>query len=324
MRILPSRRSMRGQIVWAMLLLATGVTGMLIFRGFTPKADRPLTAEETAMLDSFNQAVALDSAARRKAWENRFPLYGKQNAAEPIDKERNKFHPRPVETFPFDPNHADSITFLRLGLRPWQAHNALQFRRKGGVWRNAEHFSKLYGLNEEDFRRLAPYIRIDSVAVKSKNRAQSNGNEAELNDVNDVPRQPKYAPGSVQIDLNNCDTTELQRIPKIGSYRARLIVQYREQLGGFTNIAQLREIQGLPQGIETWFSVDASATTKTLNANEASFQSLVRHPYLSYEQVREIMNYRTRFGRLSSLDDLRLSPHFTSDDLQRLKPYLTF
>ena len=37
------------------------------------------------------------------------------------------------QAFPFDPNVCDSVTFIRLGLKPWMAHNALQYRRKGGT-----------------------------------------------------------------------------------------------------------------------------------------------------------------------------------------------
>lgn len=64
---------------------------------------------------------------------------------------------RTPETFPFDPNRADSATFVRLGLRPWQASNALKYRRRGGRWRSPDDFARLYGLSEADFRRLRPY-----------------------------------------------------------------------------------------------------------------------------------------------------------------------
>ena len=318
MPILPTRRQMRGYLVWATLLLLAGAAGIVFWLTRTTLADQPLTDEEAATLDSFSRAVAADSVARREEWENRYTHYGKRSGNGGYKGSYGQNHA--AETFPFDPNHCDSLTFLRLGLNPWQAHNALQYRRKGGVWRSAEHFSKLYGLEPDDYKRLAPYIRIDSAISARQNKRGANQN----NERATAAVSRKYEPGSVVLDLNACDTAELRCIPEIGAYRAQKIVEYRERLGGFVSVSQLQEIQGLPQGIEAWFAVDGDTEPERLNANAATFQTLFRHPYINYEQAREIMNYRRRYGRLESLDDLRLSPHFTPEDLRRLRPYLEF
>ena len=66
------------------------------------------------------------------------------------------------ETFPFDPNTADSTQLLRLGLQPWQVRNIYKYRSRGGIYRKKEDFAKLYGLTVKDYRRLEPYIRISS------------------------------------------------------------------------------------------------------------------------------------------------------------------
>ena len=283
---LPSRHTLRGYAVWAAVLLAVAVAGIALHLHVSPHRDAPLAPSETASLDSFRQAVAADSAARQAAWEQRYPQHP--------TRKYGSGH-RIAESFPFDPNKADSATFLRLGLAPWQAHNALQYRRKGGKWRSAEHFSHLYGLSEADYKRLAPYVRIDTTALtagRHTHRALTDAAQTER-------RYPeKLTPGSAPLDLNEADTTDLQRIPGIGSYRARLIVRYREQLGGFVSTSQLAEIQGLPEDIAQWVAVDPQTSPTRLNVNRATFQQLVRHPYLSYEQVREIANYRRRYGDL--------------------------
>ncbi len=314
MSAVPSRRSLRGYAAAALLLAAVAGVSVWFYRSRTVSDSAPLTAEESAALDSFNRAVDADSIARREAWERRYPDYRQQG----YRKGKDGYQSRPVETFAFDPNHCDSLTFLRLGLRPWQAHNALQYRRKGGVWRSAEHFSKLYGLDAEDYQRLAPYIRIES-SVASAPRHDA------AHPATPTRQYPeKYTPGSVTLDLNECDTSQLRCIPEIGSYRARHIVQYRQQLGGFVSTSQLSEIQGLPPGISSWFTIDKDLEPEKLNLNSATFQQLARHPYISYEQAREVMNYRKRYGKLKSIEDLRLSPHFSSSDFQRLRPYLEF
>jgi len=223
------------------------------------------------------------------------------------------------ETFPFDPNTADSITFLRLGLRPWQAGNLLKYRRKGGRWKSAEHFSRLYGLSQKEYERLKPYIRI-SPRPKTEMEIARQTRHDSLRAI----RIEKFAEGTT-IDLNAADTNQLKRIPGIGSYYAGKICRYRDALGGFIDIRQIAEIQDLPPNVERWFTVkQVAGIPRRINVNKADFKTLVRHPYLNYEQVKEIVNYIRRHGPLHDWSNLRLSKHFTQKDFQRLAPYFRF
>ena len=66
----------------------------------------------------------------------------------------------PVILASFNPNTADSITFRRLGLPAWMAKNILHYRAKGGKFRKPEDFKKVYGITEEQYSVLLPYIHI--------------------------------------------------------------------------------------------------------------------------------------------------------------------
>lgn len=222
------------------------------------------------------------------------------------------------ETFPFNPNTADSATLLRLGLRPWQIRNLMKYRNKGGKWRSSDDFSRLYGLSDKDFKRLRPFIRID----KEPNGHHTTEDTAKKT-TRHFPQTEKYAEGTV-IDLNKADTTMLKHIPGIGSYYAGKICRYRERLGGFVSAHQIKEVEGLPQGIERWFVIEMKPELHRMNVNEASFRQLVRHPYLNYEQVKIIFDYRRKYGRLKSWNDLQLYNEFSTDHIQKLLPYFTF
>ena len=54
------------------------------------------------------------------------------------------------------------------------------------------------------------------------------------------------------------------------------------------------------------------------------FRQLLRHPYLNYEQVKAIFQYRQKFGPLHSLQELRNYEVFTPEDFIRLAPYVSF
>ena len=45
----------------------------------------------------------------------------------------------------FDPNTADSITLLQLGLPGWMIKNIFRYRAKGGRFKTTEDFAKVYG-----------------------------------------------------------------------------------------------------------------------------------------------------------------------------------
>lgn len=67
---------------------------------------------------------------------------------------------RKVILAPFEPNLTDSIEFLQLGLPPFIAHNIIKYRQAGGKFATAECFSRIYGMTEEQFHILEPYIYI--------------------------------------------------------------------------------------------------------------------------------------------------------------------
>lgn len=228
---------------------------------------------------------------------------------------------RPV---PFDPNHADSLTLIGVGLRHWQVSNMMKYRRKGGKWRTAEQFSRLYGLSAEEYERLRPYIRI-APADRADNYEYKSGEHA-LYDTQGRPRYEKADKMSEgeRLSLNLSDTTALKRIPGIGSYYARKIVGYRERMGGFVSAAQMDEIEDMPPGLSRWFSADAGYEVRRIAINRATFKELVRHPYLSYEQTRVIVNHIRHYGKIRRWSDLSLYREFTEKDFQRLTPYISF
>ena len=262
----------------------------------------PLTEEEIRELSDFEQALRDDSAKRAAQYFH------------------NAVGNRTPELFLFNPNTADSATLLRLGLRPWQVRNMMKYRRKGGRWRSPDDFARLYGLSHEDFLRLRPYVQI-SPEEAHPYREDEKGKE---HPDSFVRKYPEKFPAGTVLDLNMADTTLLKGIPGIGSYYAGKICRYRERLGGFVRVEQIKEVEGLPEGIETWFEVAADARPRQINVNTADFQTLVRHPYLSYEQVKAIAAHRQKYGKLQGWEDVRLHESFQGMDFDRLKPYFSF
>ena len=223
---------------------------------------------------------------------------------------------------PFDPNTADSATLVRLGLHPRLARRICRYRAAGGRFRHTRDLARIYGMDTAALRRLCPYIRI--AAAPGANPSFRKPRPLEKSHYAYTPYPSRKLPRGRQLDLNAADSAELLRVPGVGPYFARRIVRYRERLGGFVSPEQLREIPNLPDSVQTWFRVTAEKAQRSLRLNTATFRELLRHPYLNYEQVKAIVNYRERQGALQTLQELSLSEAFTPVDLERLTPYVSF
>lgn len=230
---------------------------------------------------------------------------------------KNDFRERKVVLSPFDPNTTDSIGFLDLGLPSWMAKNILRYRAKGGKFRVPEEFKKIYGLTEEQYAILLPYIYINDASVK-RDTVRLLARESQR----DSTKVYKYPTGTV-IDLNEADTTELKKIPGIGSGIARMIVGYRRQLGGFYDIEQLKEIQINTRELRPWLMIGKNKIQQ-LNLNKASIERLRAHPYINFYQAKVMVEYRKKKGSLKSLKQLALYEEFTEEDLKRISHYICF
>ena len=140
-----------------------------------------------------------------------------------------------------------------------------------------------------------------------------------------IPLIPRVKKDTI-LDLNHCDTAELQLIRGIGRYTASQIVRYRERLGGFYSPEQLKDEVFGKLSLDTLlyrFTADSTAVQR-MDVNRASIDRLQRHPYIRYEQAKAIYTLRRRKVRLASIEDLRALPEMTEEDLRRAAPYLRF
>ena len=225
---------------------------------------------------------------------------------------------RNTERFPFDPNTADSTQLLRLGLQPWQVRNIYKYRAHGGIYQQKEDFARLYGLTVKQYRELEPYIRISndyrpaSTLVGERSKIER-----------DTLRYPVKIQADEHVVLNTADTTQLKKVPGIGSYYASEIFRHGQWLGGYVSVDQLDEIEDFPKEAKKYFVI-ANANPRRLNINRLTLQQLRRHPYINFYQAKAITDYRRLHGNIKSLNELRLSKDFPEEAIHRREPYIEY
>lgn len=285
------------------VLLAALVIGTLIaVKHFQPEKKVEVSWTNDSTQAAFANHQAKEDSIRKSQWKKKHP--------------REAIEIRMQE---FDPNTVDSSTLVHLGLKPWQAKNMMKYRAAGGKYRKAEDLKKLYGMTDSMYHALAPYIRI-AREEKDSLRVDSVHTHADS-----LPKWPEKK--DTVLNLRTADTTELKMIRGIGSYRAKQIVRYREQLGGFVSVEQLLEVKGMEDlasdSILQHFVLD-SVTVQQVNVNQAGVQRLAQHPYLRFEQAKALYELRRKKIRLHSIQDLEAIECIDTKTLEKIAPYLNF
>ncbi|MBL7764796.1 MAG: helix-hairpin-helix domain-containing protein [Chitinophagaceae bacterium] len=212
-----------------------------------------------------------------------------------------------IRPFLFNPNTLDSSGFVKLGLRPKLIHTILNYRSKGGHFYRKEGFQKIYGLRPEEYDTLEPYIQIPEISYERNGGGfQTNGSP---------------------VELNTADTNALIKLNGIGSKLAQNIIQYRELLGGYVRLEQLKEVYGIReetfQKIKPFIHVNSKGVKK-INLNVATLAELNAHPYLRGEVANAIAAYRKGHNyKIEKLDDLKEIPLINEELFRKIANYLT-
>lgn len=167
---------------------------------------------------------------------------------------------RKVESFRFDPNTVTEDELCRLGFSPKQARSIINYRRKGGHFRRKSDFADSYVVSDSIYRRLEPYI--------------------------DIPL----------LDLNLADSAAFDMLPGIGGWFASKMVEYRQQLKGYSHKEQLMEIWKFDR--QKYGALEDLVTVAPEHIAPYPLwtypaDSLRKHPYIrNYETARAIVLYR--------------------------------
>lgn len=208
----------------------------------------------------------------------------------------------------FNPNYLTSDGWIELGLSPKQAGSVMKYISKGGKFRVKSDVKKIYGINSDLYQTLLPLIDLPDTNVHTSNFFAVQKFKESL------------------LDINAADTIQLEKLRGIGWKLASRIVKYRQLLGGFNSVSQLKEVWGLNDTLfELCFKqveVTKSYLPHLLDVNSDSLEQLSIHPYIGRKLASMICNYRKQHGPFKELTELKLLPLVSDEIFRKLAPYL--
>lgn len=212
-----------------------------------------------------------------------------------------------ISYFNFDPNTISKEQWEKLGFAAWQIKIIFNYKEKGGKWRTKADVKKIYGLSETDYYKLEPFILLPNEISKT----ETSFSKKEDN---------------IKIDINTADTTEFIKLKGIGSAFSKRIIKYREALGGFINIEQLKEVYGFTEELFIQISPNLKITNINVNKidlNQTDEEQLKKHPYIGWKLAKPIIAYRKSHGSYKDVHDIKQIHLITDEIYSKIAPYLT-
>lgn len=112
------------------------------------------------------------------------------------------------------------------GVGPAMAQRIIADRQKHGAFGGISALERVPGIGPATAARLAPHLRFSNSMA-----------------------DPMVIQSSSALSLNQATAADLERLPGIGTRRAREIVAFRDSVGPFRTVEELRRVPGLPGSV---------------------------------------------------------------------------
>jgi len=214
--------------------------------------------------------------------------------------------------YPFNPNYISDFKGYQLGMNIEEIDRLLAYRASGKWINSAEDFQKITGISDSLLLKISPSFRfpewtqkISSVKIQSKSSA---------------PTEIKI------LDLNSVNTEDLKVVNGIGEVLSQRIIKYRNSIGGFLSLIQLKDVYGLSpeviERIDQKFDLLSRPDVTIKNLNLINEDELAEIPYFNGKMAKEIITYRKLHEGISSFEELAKINAFPYDKIDRIKLYL--
>lgn len=317
----------RGQAqAWAFLIaLLLAACGWIVYEQHFATNDPGKHAEEERALQAWLAERAFADSTERTSTGETLRGTGYSRLSE-------------AEVFAFDPNHLPIEQWQRLGLSEKQAQAIHRYEERGGEFRSKADLARMRVIRPELIEQWWPYIQLpDSSTAKhgsqrgegyARNDWQRDTTRGRWSDAGKGWDERANSTAARRLEVNTCDSVQLEALPGVGPSFARGIIRYRDQLGGYFTLDQLAEVYVLhdkPDAVarlKELLVVDTMMVMK-LPINACTVEQLAAHPYLRWKLAKPLFAYRQQHGPFKSIDAIKGCALITEEVYRKIAPYLT-
>ncbi len=208
----------------------------------------------------------------------------------------------PTRYFYFDPNSISENEWQELGLRQKTIRTILNYTNKGGRFKTPADIRKIWGLEKTTADALIPYIRIHP----KRNPKLYNGDTSRFN-------QPRFLTKTSfsPVDINAASVLDWEQLPGIGPILAARIIKFRDKLGGFSSVEQVKLTYGIKDSVFQVIlpllklnTIATSEMTNKISINLATANAM-KEKGIPSDIANAIVNYRKQYGLFKYLSDLK-------------------
>jgi DNA uptake protein ComE-like DNA-binding protein len=239
-----------------------------------------------------------------------------QSQIDSLKQQKSDYVPK---IYPFNPNFITDYKGYKLGMSVPEIDRLLAFRKKNKYVNSPKEFQAVTKVSDSLLNAISPYFKFPDWVNNKKEFAA-------------YKKYPNTAFAKkekmVIIDINQASQEDLIKIYGIGEAISLRILKFKESLGGFVSMEQMKDIWGLsPEVIENLnihFKVLALPNLKKIDINNASIKELSQFPYFKYPISKNIVIYRSMNGDIKNIADLTKIKGLSIDKANIIALYLDF
>jgi DNA uptake protein ComE-like DNA-binding protein len=225
--------------------------------------------------------------------------------------------PVQVSLFPFNPNTIPSGVLDSLDLPRQIKTNLIRYREKGGSFKTAADFRRLYGMSDSIFARVEEYIQLPQAEKRETTHRVEN-----------KERAPEYFP----FDPNQVTDEELTRLG-LNGYQRRNLLSFREKGGNFRSEEDVSKIYGIDaelyERLKPWIEIAVKepadvkpSAISRVDINLADSLEFMTLPGIGEVFSGRIIRYRKLLGGYHSVEQLLEVYGMTEEKFISLHPHV--
>ncbi|BDS13186.1 helix-hairpin-helix domain-containing protein [Aureispira anguillae] len=234
-----------------------------------------------------------DSTINFENWEADLNAFEEGLARRPIAHQHKKKFPKkdplnalrggspkkitPLSPVSFDPNTATAMDLEVMGLPERTIKGILNYRAKGGHFRNKEALQKIYTLSEEHYQQLYPFINLKREKEQASEKEVHKSSKA-------IELLPAF-----DFDPNTATAEVFEKLG-LSTKTIRSILNYRTKGGQFRKREDFKKIYTLPD---------------TLYQHLSAYIKIVAQPQLAVKRPYQAKKYYTIDINTAGQDDFQ-------------------